>query len=80
MYVYMLCLIAQPCLTLCDPMDCGPPGTSVLGGSPGQNTGVGSCSFLQEIIPPRDQTQVSHIAGEFFTVSVTREAHEYWSV
>ena len=28
---------------------------------------------------PRDQTQVSHIAGEFLTVWATREAHEYWS-
>ena len=28
---------------------------------------------------PRDQTQVSHIAGEFFTSWVTREAKEYWS-
>ena len=31
--------------------------------SPGQNTGVGSLSLLQEIFP----TQVSHIAGGFFT-------------
>ena len=28
---------------------------------------------------PRDQTQVSHIAGEFFTVWAIREAQEYWS-
>ena len=28
---------------------------------------------------PRDQTQVSHIAGEFLTVWVTKEAQEYWS-
>ena len=28
---------------------------------------------------PRDQTQVSHIAGRFFTISATREAHEHWS-
>ena len=27
----------------------------------------------------RDQTQVSHIAGRFFTIWVTREAQEYWS-
>ena len=27
----------------------------------------------------RDQTQVSHIAGRFFTSWVTREAQEYWS-
>ena len=28
---------------------------------------------------PRDQTQVSLIAGEFFTSWATREAQEYWS-
>ena len=28
---------------------------------------------------PRDRTQVSHVAGRFFTVWDTREAHEYWS-
>ena len=26
-----MCLIAQSCLTLCDPMDCNPPGSSVQG-------------------------------------------------
>ena len=31
--------------------------------SPGQSTGVGSCSLLQEFFP----TQTSHIAGGFFT-------------
>ena len=28
---------------------------------------------------PRDQTQVSHLTGRFFTSWVTREAQEYWS-
>ena len=28
---------------------------------------------------PRDQAQVSHIAGRFFTSWATREAQEYWS-
>ena len=37
--------------------------------SPSQNTGVGSHSLLQGIFP----TQVSHIAGRFFTVWATRE-------
>ena len=27
----LMCLVAQLCLTLCDPMDCGPPGSSVHG-------------------------------------------------
>ena len=40
-----------------------------LWNSSGQNTGVGSCS-LQGIFP----TQVSHIAGGFFTSWATREA------
>ena len=28
---------------------------------------------------PRDQTQIFHIAGRFFTSWATRKAHEYWS-
>ena len=32
-----------------------------------QNTGVGSLSLLQGIFPTQGQTQVSHIAGRFFT-------------
>ena len=32
-------------LTLCDPLDCSPPGSSVHGDSAGKNTGVG-CHFL----------------------------------
>ena len=39
----------------------------------GQNTGVGSLSPLQGIFQPRDQTQVSCIAGGFFTSWATRE-------
>ena len=45
----------------------------------GMNTGVGSLSLLQGIFPPRDWTQVSLIAGGFFTSWATREAQEYWS-
>ena len=40
---------------------------------------MGSLSLLQGIFQPRDRTQVSHIAGGFFTSSATREAQEYWS-
>ena len=35
--------------------------------SPGQNTGVDRLSLFQGIFPARDQTQVSHIEGGFFT-------------
>ena len=45
--------------------------------SPGQNTGMGS--FSRGSFQPRDRTQVSRIAGGFFTRWATREAQEYWS-
>ena len=47
----LLCLVAQWCLTLCDPTDCSLPGSSVRGDSPGKNTGVGCHAFLQGIFP-----------------------------
>ena len=43
----MLGLVTQSCLTLCNPMDCSPPGSSVHGDSPGKNTGVGCHALLQ---------------------------------
>ena len=36
--------------------------------------------FSRESSQPRDQTQVSHIAGRLFTSWDTREAQEYWRV
>ena len=44
-------LTVHSCPTLCDPMDCSPPGSSVCGDSPGKNTGVGCRAFLQGIFP-----------------------------
>ena len=41
----MLCSVTQLCPTLCSPMDCSPPGSSVHGDSLSKNTGV-SCLFL----------------------------------
>ena len=40
-----MCVCIQLCLTLCDPMDYNPPGSSAHGIFPGKNTGVG-CHFL----------------------------------
>ena len=45
----MLCLVTQSCPTLCNPIVCSPPGSSVLGDSPGKNTGVGYHALLQGI-------------------------------
>ena len=43
--------ITQSCLTLCNPMGCSPPGSSVYGDSPGKNTGVGCHALHQGIFP-----------------------------
>ena len=49
--VDVLCLVTQLCLTLCLPMDCSLPGSSVHGDSPGKNAGVGCHALLQGIFP-----------------------------
>ena len=70
MLQYVLCLVAQSCPTLCDPMDCSPLGSSVHGILQAMSSSRGSSQ-------PRGWTQVSHIAGRFFTIWATREAQEY---
>ena len=67
----VLCCASLLSLTLRDPMDCSPPGSSVLGDSPGKNTGVGCHALFQGIFQLRDRTQVSHIVGRFFTIWAT---------
>ena len=42
-------MCAKLCLTLCDPMDCSPPGSSVHGIFLGKNTGDGDHFLLQGI-------------------------------
>ena len=42
-------LVTQSGPTLCNPMDCSLPGSSVHGDSSGKNTGVGSHALLQGI-------------------------------
>ena len=42
------CAVLLP--TLCDPMDCRPPGSSVHGDFPGKNTGVGRHAVLQRCV------------------------------
>ena len=45
----VLYLVAQSCLTVCDPLDYNPPGSHVHGDSTGKNTGVGCHALLQGI-------------------------------
>ena len=46
-----MCLVAQLCPTVCNPIDCSPPGSSAHGDFPGKNTGVGCHALLQGIFP-----------------------------
>ena len=46
-----MCLVSHSCPTLCSPIDCSLPGSSVHGDSPGQNTGMSCHALLQGILP-----------------------------
>ena len=50
----VLCWVTQSCLTLCEPIDCSPPDSSVHGDSSGKNTGVGCHALLQGIFPMQE--------------------------
>ena len=68
-------LVTQSCPTLCDPMDCSPPGSSVHGIFQARILEWVAISFSRGSSQPRDGTQVSCTAGRFFTDWATREAH-----
>ena len=53
--------LLQSCLTLCDAVDCNPPGSSVDGDSLGKNTEVGCHALLQGIFWTQELNQVSCI-------------------
>ena len=75
-YSFVLCCAQslQSCPTPCDPMDCGPSGSSVHR--------ILQAGILEWIAMPssrgsswpRDWTQLSYFAGRFFTIWATREA------
>ena len=60
--------VAQSCPTLCNPMDCSPPGSSVHGILQARIMEWVAISFSRGLSQPRDQTQVSCIAGRRFTI------------
>ena len=48
-WMYLCVLVPQLCLTLCNSMDCSPPGSSVQRSFPGKTTGEGHHSLLPRI-------------------------------
>ena len=74
---YMPTKLLQSCLTLCNPMDWSPPGSSVHGILTGKNTGVGCHALLWDISNPGIEPEFlisPALADGFFTTSTTREA------
>ena len=67
----VLCL-TQSCPTLCDPVDCSPPGSSVHGILQARTLEWGAISFSRASSWSRDRTQVSRIAGGRFNLWATR--------
>ena len=70
-------LVTQLCPTLCEPMDCSPPGSCVHGILQARVLEWVSISFSRESSPPRDRNWVSCIAGRVFTIWFTEE-QIYW--
>ena len=71
----VLCLVAQLCPTVCDPMDYSPPGSSALG--------VLQARILEWVAMPssrgssqsRHRTQVSLIVAGSFAIGATSGEH-----
>ena len=73
LYTVSVCVtVTQSCLTLCDPVDCSPPGSSVHGVFQARVLEWVAIAFSRGSSRSRDQTQVSRIAGRCFTVGATR--------
>ena len=67
-------LVAQSCPTLCNPLDCIPPGSPVHGILQARILEWVAMPFSRGSSQPRDQPQVSCIAGRFLINWATREA------
>ena len=73
LHVCCCCLLAQPCLTHCDPMDCSPPGSSVHG--------ILQARTLEWVAMPSSkgssQPRSPALLGILYPLS-HRQAQEYW--
>ena len=76
-YYYRLYSIAQLCPTLCSPMDCGLPGSSVHEIFQARILEWDAILYARASSQPRDWTHISCVfalAGGFFTTSATCKA------
>ena len=75
----VLCLVTQWWPTLCDPMDCSMPGSSVHGILQARILELVAMPSSRGSSQPRDQTRVSCTAGRFFTIWAIGEAGDSYT-
>ena len=68
-FPHVLCLVAQSCPTLCNPMDCSYQAPLPMGNLQKRILEWVAMPFSRESSQPRDRIQVSCIAGRFFICS-----------
>ena len=76
LYARIYVLVAQSCLSLCDPMDCSPPGSSVHGILQAKDPGVGCHALLQIFLTQGSNLGLPHCRQNFYHLSY-REVPEY---
>ena len=69
--------VAQSCLPLCNPMDCSLPGSSIHGIFQARILEWFAISFSRGSSQPGDRTQVSLLAGRYFTIWATRKTMSF---
>ena len=74
MHVYVHAQLLHSCPTLCDPMDCSPPGSSVHGNLQARRLAWVAMPFSRGSSQPWNWTCISALAGGFFTHWATWEA------
>ena len=72
MLVLFICLVAWLCPTLCEPMDCSQPGSSVHGILQARILEWVAFPFSRVSSQPRDWTRISCIVDRYFIVWATR--------
>ena len=70
--------VAQSCLTLCNPIYCSLPDSSVRGILQARRLEWVPMPFSRGYFWPRDRTQVLCIADRFFTIWVTRKLFSFY--
>ena len=78
-YSYLIwnccCLVTKLCLTLCNAMNCSPPGFFVHGISQARLLKWVATSFSRGSTQPRDETCVSFLADRLFTIEPPGKPH-----